>query len=257
MTFQENFVAFYTLVRKEVVRFIRIWTQTLLPPVINQSLYFIIFGTFIGSQISNVHGVSYMTFIVPGLIMMAVITSAYTNVSSSFFGSKFQRNIEELMVSPAPRWVIIGGYAGGGVLRGILVGLIVFAVSALFTHPVIFNLGIVILFIVLTSLLFSLGGLINGIFATKFDDVTIFPTFILTPLTYFGGVFYSIKSLPQIWQYISWFNPIVYMIDGFRYGFFGISDSNIFVSMGILISFTLIAIFISSYLLKRGIGLRS
>lgn len=254
---KENVIAFYTLLRKEVVRFMRIWTQTLLPPVINQSLYFIIFGTFIGSQISDVHGVSYMTFIVPGLVMMAVISSAYMNVSSSFFGTKFMKNIEELLVSPAPRWAIIGGYAGGGVLRGILVGVIVFIISVFFTHPVIFNFGIILLFIVLTSLLFSLGGLINGIVASKFDDVSIFPTFILTPLTYFGGVFYSVKSLPEFWQYVSWFNPIVYMIDGFRYGFFGISDSNIFINMGILITFTLAAIIVSSYLLKKGIGLRT
>lgn len=257
MIAQKNWVAYTSLVRKEVVRFIRIWTQTLLPPVITQSLYFIIFGGFIGSQIRNIHGVSYMTFIVPGLIMMGVINSAFANVVGSFFGAKFQRNIEELMVSPTPNWIIIAGYVTGGALRGVLVGIIIFAISAFFTHPTIYNIGIVGLFIVLTAIVFSLGGFINAVFATKFDDISIFPTFILTPLTYFGGVFYSISDLPAVWQNISKLNPILYMVDGFRYGFFGQADVNVFLSAGILIGFTVLLTGISLYLLKKGVGLKS
>lgn len=257
MDLYHQWIAFYTLLRKEIVRFMRIWTQTLLPPVITQSLYFIIFGGFIGSQLRSVNGVSYMTFIVPGLVMMSVITSSFSNVVSSFFGAKFQRNIEELMVSPTPNWIIIAGYTAGGVLRAFMVGIIVYLVAALFTHIPIFNIGIVLIFVLLTAIVFALGGLINAIFATKFDDINIFPTFILTPLTYFGGVFYSIKDLPVFWQNISKLNPILYMVDGFRYGFFGTSDLNIFLSAGILIGFTIILICTNLYMLKKGTGLKS
>src|SRR5690606_10980174 len=189
-TYQAS-VAFFTLLRKEVIRFLRIWTQTLLPPVITQSLYFIIFGTFIGSQVGDINGVSYMAFIVPGLVMMAVISSAYQNVVSSFFMAIFQRNLEELMVSPTQSVVVVAAYVLAGMLRGLLVGLLVFGVSFFFIRPNVEYMGIVLLFIILTSAVFSLGGLINGIFARKFDDLSIFVTFILTPLTYFGGVFYS------------------------------------------------------------------
>jgi len=257
MNAHDTWISFYTIVHKEVTRFLRIWSQTLLPPVINQSLYFIIFGGFIGSQVKNINGITYMAFIVPGLVMMSVITSSFTNVVSSFFGSKFQKNIEELMVSPTPNWVIIAGYAMGGVARGILVGAIVFLISALFTHPVVYNIWIVGLFVFLTAVVFSLGGLINGIFATKFDDVSIFPTFVLTPLTYFGGVFYSIKDLPPIWQTLTQFNPILYMVDGFRYGFFGFSDVDIRFSIVMLVVFTILLAGVAWYLLKKGIGLRS
>ncbi|MBD3270051.1 ABC transporter permease [Candidatus Peregrinibacteria bacterium] len=257
MYFKETSVALYTLVRKEVVRFLRIWTQTLLPPAITQTLYFIIFGTFIGSQLRDIEGISYMAFIVPGLIMMAVINASYSNVVASFFGSKFQRNVEELMVSPVPTWVIIAGYSVGSVLRGILVGLIVFVISWFFTTPDIYNFGVIALFILLTSLLFSLGGLINGLFARKFDDINIFPVFILTPLTYFGGVFYSIDMLPEFWQIVSKFNPIVYMVDGFRYGFHGFSDFNVWLSLGVLAVFVLLLGGINYYLFDRGIGIRN
>lgn len=252
-----NWIAYYTILRKEVVRFMRIWPQTLLPPMITQTLYFIIFGTFIGSQVRDINGVSYMAFIVPGLVMMAVINSSFQNVVSSFFGSKFQRNFEELMVSPTPNWVVIAGYISGGVLRGLLVGLIVFVVSVLFARPVVHNFGIILLFIVLTSVMFSMGGFVNGIFARKFDDISIFTVFILTPLTYFGGVFYSIQSLPAFWQTISRFNPILYMVDGFRYGFFGFSDVPLFLSIGVLLVFTLLLIAASLYLMKKGVGLRN
>ncbi len=254
---KDNLVALNTIIRKEVSRFMRIWSQTLLPPVITQSLYFVIFGTFIASQISRINGISYTQFVVPGFIMMAVINSSFSNVVSSFFGSKFQRNIEELMVSPTPNWVIVVGYTVGGVLRGLLVGLIVFAVSFFFTKPEVYNFWIILVFIVLTAVVFSLGGLLNGIFATKFDDVSIFPTFILTPLTYLGGVFYSIKSFPPIWQNISKLNPVLYMIDGFRYGFYGVADVNIGFSLGMLVLSTVVLSWLSLYLLNKGVGLRS
>lgn len=257
MILKNNWIAFYTIVRKEIVRFLRIWMQTLLPPVINQALYFVIFGAFIGSQIKDIHGVPYMAFIVPGLVMMAVITSSFANVVSSFFGAKFNRNIEELMVSPTPNWIILAGFTIGGMLRGILVGLIVYVVSAFFTNLSIYNLGIVITFIVLTSILFALAGFINALFATKFDDISIFPTFILTPLTYFGGVFYSIKDLPVFWQNLSRLNPVLYMIDGFRYGFFGASDVNVAVSAVILVGFTITLATIALVLLKKGAGLKT
>lgn len=257
MNLAGNWVAFSTIVRKEVVRFFRIWSQTLLPPVINQVLYFIIFGTFIGSRVGDIGGVPYMAFIVPGLVMMAVINSAFSNVVSSFFGSKFQRNIEELMVSPTPNWVIVGGYVIGGMLRGVLVGLIVLVISIFFTLPVITYPFIVLLFITLTSLVFALGGLTNAIFATKFDDVSVFTTFVLTPLSYLGGVFYSIKSLPDPWQTVALANPILYLIDGFRYGFYGVSDVSIYTSLSVLLVMTAALIWYNLYLLNRGIGMRN
>jgi len=253
---KEIWISFLTLTRKEVTRFMRIWSQTLLPPVINQSLYFIIFGTFIGSQVGDINGVSYMAFLVPGLIMMSVITAAYSNVVSSFFGSKFMKNLEEIMVSPTPNWVMISGYASGGILRGLIVGALVFLISMLFVQPQVEHPLIVALFVLLTSIVFALGGLVNGIFAKRFDDTSIFATFILTPLTYFGGVFYSIKDLPVFWQNVSKANPILYMIDGFRYGFYGEADLNIWLSIGLLVSFTVILIILSNWLLYRGIGMR-
>lgn len=257
MTIRQNWNAFYTIFRKEVVRFMRIWKQTLLPPVINQFLYFIIFGAFIGSQIKDINGVSYMAFIVPGLVMMAVINSTYMNVVSSFFGAKFQKNIEELMVSPTPTSLIIAGYAMGGVLRGLMVGAIVFIISAFFAVPVIFNMGLIVLFVFLTATLFALGGMLNGIFARSFDDIGLFSTFILTPLTYFGGVFYSIHDLPPFWQTLSRANPILYMIDGFRYGFYGTADVNVLISAVVLALFVVILGALNYILIKRGVGMRA
>jgi ABC-2 type transport system permease protein len=253
----EQYIAFQTIIRREVGRFMRIWQQTLLPPVITQTLYFVIFGKFIGSQLGDIEGVSYMAFIVPGLVMMAVINSAYANVVSSFFSAKFQRSIEELLISPTRNSVIIAGFIFGGALRGILVGIIVFCVSAFFTKPVIYHPGIIALFIVLTSLVFSAGGLLNAIFAKKFDDIAIFPTFVLTPLTYLGGVFYSIHHLPEVWQTASHFNPILYMVNGFRYGFYGFTDVSVTISAVILIVLTVVLIGINLYLLNKGIGLKS
>lgn len=257
MTSQENYIALTTIIRKEITRWLRIWTQTLLPPVITQSLYFVIFGKFIGSQIGTIHGISYIDFIVPGLVMMAVINSAFANVVSSFFSAKFQRSVEELLVSSTPNWVILCGYTIGGTIRGVLVGIIIFVISFLFTFPTIDHPLMIVIFIVLTSVVFSLAGFLNAIYAKKFDDVAIFPIFVLTPLTYLGGVFYSIQSLPEMWQNISLLNPILYMINGFRFGFSGISDVNVYFSIGILIFLTLILTSINLYMLKKGIGLKT
>jgi len=257
MDLHKQWIAYLTIVHKEVNRFLRIWSQTLLPPIMTQTLYFVIFGKFIGSQIGGIQGISYMAFIVPGLVMMAVINNSFANVVGSFFSSKFQHSIEELLVSPASNEAIILGYISGGTLRGIIVGALVFFVSAFFTHPQIHHLGLIIVFIILTSVVFSLGGLINAIFAKKFDDISIFPTFVLTPLTYLGGVFYSIHSLPEVWQKISYLNPILYMVNGFRYGFYGFSDVSVAMSLVILIVLTLMLSWISLALLKSGIGLKA
>ena len=257
MTPRAQWISLLTILRKEMTRITRIWTQTLLPPLITQSLYFLIFGKFIGVQVAPIHGVSYMAFIVPGLVMMAVINSAYGNVVSSFFGAKFQRNIEEVLVSPTPEWVIMAGYTLGGVARGIAVGILVFIVSLLFVHPVIHSIGVVLFFTVFTSTAFSLAALVNGIFAHNFDEVAFFQNFILTPLIYLGGIFYSIHNLPGIWQAISWFNPLVYMINGFRYGFFGFSDVSLWLCVFIVIVLTIALGGINLILLKKGTGIKS
>ncbi|GAB4148114.1 MAG: ABC transporter permease [Patescibacteria group bacterium] len=259
MPFSQILVAFNSLIRKEITRFMRIWTQTLLPSAVTQTLYFLIFGTFIGSQVDNIQGIKYMAFLVPGLIMMAVITNSFSNTVSSFFGAKFQKNVEELIVSPTPNWVILAGYVAGGVLRGILVGIIVFVISMIFNYqdiqikyPIIVSL-----FVVLTAVAFSLGGFLNGLFARKFDDVAIVPTFVLTPLTYLAGIFYSIERLPQFWQAVSRANPILYMVNGFRFGFYGVSDVNVWVSFGILMVLIVALSAVNMVLLNRGYGLKS
>ena len=217
-------IAFKSILTKEVTRFTRIWVQTLVPPAITMSLYFIIFGNLIGSRLGLMHGVSYMEFIVPGLIMMSVITNSYANVASSFFSAKFQRNIEEMLVAPVPNYVIILGFVAGGVARGLCVGAIVTGVSLFFVPLQVHDPLAVFVTLLLTAILFSLGGLLNAVFAKSFDDVSIIPTFVLTPLTYLGGVFYSIQLLPPFWQGLSHVNPIIYMVNAFRYGFLGISD---------------------------------
>ena len=249
--------AYRTLVRKETIRFLRIWVQTLLPPVITQSLYFVIFGKFIGSRIGEIQGVSYMAFIVPGLVMMAVINSSFSNVVSSFFGAKFQRSVEELLVSPTENITIMAGYVTGGVMRGLMVGGLVFAVSVFFARPAIYHVGCVFLFISLTAVVFALAGFTVAIFARKFDDISLFPTFILIPLTYLGGVFYSIQSLPPFWQGVSRLNPVLYMVNGFRFGFHGVSDVRLMASFAILLAFAGILISINLWLLRQGTGLRS
>lgn len=242
---------------KEINRFGRIWIQTLVPPVITMTLYFIIFGHLIGSQIGDMHGFTYMQFIVPGLIMMSVITNAYSNVASSFFSAKFQRNIEELLVAPVPTHIIIAGYVGGGVARGICVGALVTAVSLLFVPFQVYFWPMVALTILLTAILFSLAGLLNAVFARSFDDISLIPTFVLTPLTYLGGVFYSLSLLPPFWQAVSKLNPIVYMISGFRYGFLGIQDVSLVLTITILLLFIVGFYAVVWQLIERGRGLRS
>jgi ABC-2 type transport system permease protein len=254
---KSHLIALTSIARKEIIRIFRIWVQTLVPPVITMSLYFIIFGGFIGSQIGDIRGYDYMAFIAPGLIMMSIITNSYTNTVSSFFSTKFQRNIEELLVSPTPNWVIVLGYVSGGMTRGLCVGLLVTGVSLLFTRMPIHNGSIILLFAVLTSFVFSLAGMINGIYAKKFDDVSIIPTFVITPLTYLGGVFYSLSLLPEFWQTVSRANPIIYMISGFRYGFLGVSDINVWTGVGMLLFFVLLLFSANLYLLHRGTGIRS
>ncbi len=252
-----QYIAYSTIVRKEVTRILRIWPQTLFPPVITQALYFLIFGKFIGSQIRDINGVSYMAFIVPGLVMMAVITNSFMNVVSSFFSSKFQRSVEELLVSSTSNKTMLAGYITGGVFRGIIVGFLVFLISILFTRPQIHHIGIIFSFIFLTAVVFALGGMLNAIFAKKFDDISIFPTFIMTPMIYLGGVFYSIENLPPFWQTVSRFNPVLYMVNGFRYGFHGFSDVNIVVSFMILIVFAVVLTIVNLTLLARGTGLKT
>lgn len=250
-------IAFYSILYREIRRFMRIWVQTLLPPAISMSLYFIIFGKLVGSQIQSIHGVSYMEYIVPGLIMMAVITNAYANVSSSFFSAKFQRHIEELLVAPVPDLVLLLGYVLGGVARGLAVGIIVSLVAAGFVDLQIEHPWLMLSVILLTALVFSLGGFINALFAKKFDDVSIIPTFVLTPLTYLGGVFYSMQLLPEFWQNVSLFNPILYMVNAFRYAFLGITDIEVFQAL-LILSLLALALFIWALaLLKQGNGLRS
>ncbi|SKA45166.1 ABC transporter permease [Enterovibrio nigricans] len=250
-------VAFKSLLIKEVSRFARIWVQTLVPPAITMTLYFIIFGNLIGSRIGEMGGFSYMAYIVPGLIMMSVITNSYSNVASSFFSAKMQRNIEELMVAPVPNYIIIAGYIGGGVARGLAVGTLVTGVSLFFVDLHIAHLGVIVATVFMTSVLFSLGGLINAVYARTFDDISIIPTFVLTPLTYLGGVFYSLSLLPEFWQGVSKLNPIVYMVNAFRYGFLGVSDVSIVTSFTVLIAFIVALYSVAWYLISRGIGLRT
>jgi len=256
MTLAEQYIAFKTIVIKEVLRFARIWVQTIIPPVITISLYFVIFGNLIGSQIGDMDGFRYMDYIVPGLIMMAVITNSYANVVSSFYGTKFHHHIEEMLVSPLPNYLIVLGFVAGGIARGLTVGVAVTGVSLFFTDLSFYSLGVIISTVILTSALFALAGLLNGIFAKSFDDISIVPTFVLTPLTYLGGVFYSISMLPEFWQNVSRVNPILYMVNTFRYGFLGISDLDIGLSYAIIIGFIIALYSCTIYLLRSGYGIR-
>jgi ABC-2 type transport system permease protein len=257
MNATEQFTALKTILVKEIRRFLRIWVQTLIPPVITITLYFVIFGRLIGSRIGEMGGFDYMQYIVPGLIMMSVITNSYSNVVSSFFSTKFQRSVEEMLVSPMPNYIIIWGYILGGMTRGILVGILVTLLSLFFTQLSLYNFLVTFSIVLLTSALFSLGGFINAIFATKFDDISIIPTFILTPLTYLGGVFYSIDLLPPFWAMVSKINPIVYMVNGFRYGILGVSDVGLLETYGMIILFIIGLYCWSIYLMRKGIGIRS
>ncbi|MFC1668813.1 ABC transporter permease [Spirochaetota bacterium] len=251
-----KYIGLYTIIKKEATRIRRIWAQTLFPSVITMTLYFVIFGNLIGSRIGKMAGFNYVTFIVPGLIMMSVITNSFSNVVSSFFSAKFQHSIEEVLISPIPDSFIIIGYISGGVIRGIIISILVTGVSLFFSDLKFYNIAIVISVIVLTAILFSLAGFLNALFAKRYDDVSIFPTFILSPLTYLGGVFYSIDLLPPIWRTVSKFNPILYMINAFRYGYLGFSDIDIVFAISFIIIFIVILFSLSLYLMRKGYGLK-
>jgi ABC-2 type transport system permease protein len=257
MTPAQTYTSFYTIIRKDVIRIFRIWPQTFLPPIVTSVLYFLIFGAFLGSRIGEVGGVPYITFVIPGLVMLSVITNAYSNVATVVFQSKFfVRNIDEILVSPTPPWVIVAAFATTGVIRGMLTGILVLLTSLFFSDLVIANLFVVLAFLVLTSLVFALAGLVNGVYAKGFDSITIVPTFVLTPLVYLGGVFYSVATLPAFWQAFSHINPVFYIINGFRYGFLGFADVSLWISFGVLIGFAVVLAAINWYIIKTGLGLR-
>lgn len=254
-----NLVALTTIARREIARILRIWAQTLVPPAITMTLYFLIFGRLIGSRVGDMGGFSYMDFIVPGLVMMSVIQNAYGNISSSFFGAKFGRHVEELLVSPMPNWVILGGYVAGGVLRGLMVGAIVMVIAMLFTHVRMPHPLVTLSTVVLGAAIFSLAGFVNAVYAKKFDDIAIIPTFILTPLTYLGGVFYSTRVLPDWAQTATHTNPIFYMVNAFRYGLLGDGaiDVPLWTAYAVMLGFVASLTWLSLTLLRKGIGLRS
>ncbi|MDT8371085.1 MAG: ABC transporter permease [Gammaproteobacteria bacterium] len=252
-----HWIAFHTLFSREVRRFIRIWPQTLLPPAITMTLYFIIFGNLIGTRIGEMDGFRYMDYIAPGIIMMSVINNAYANVASSFFSSKFQNHIEEMLVAPIPNYLILAGYVAGGTARGLCVGFIVTLVSLFFTQLSIAHLFITFSMVILSAVMFALGGFINGIYARSFDEIAIIPTFILTPLTYLGGVFYSISLLPDFWQHVSLANPILYMVNAFRYGMLGISDIAVTTAFAMILSCIAALTCFALFLLHRGTGIRN
>ena len=248
--------ALKTITIKEFLRFIRIWLQTVVPPAITVALYFVIFGQLIGSQIGDIDGFSYIDYIVPGLILMSVISNAYANCVSSFFSSKFHKSVEEMMISPLPNYIIVAGFAAGGMLRGIIVGIVVTIVSMFFTRIEVHSYGVTIAVFVLTSLLFALAGLINAVYAKTFDDISIIPTFILTPLTYLGGIFYSINMLPEFWQNVSLANPILYMINAFRYGLLGVTDIDLTMAFVIILLFIVGLFLFALQLLRKGVGIK-
>ncbi len=254
-----QWIAFYTMLRKDVVRIFRIWVQTFVPSIITSCLYFLIFGKVLGNRIGTMQGIPYMEFVVPGLVMMSILTNAYANSSFTFFSSKFfARSIDELLVSPMPPWLMISGFVAGGVVRGVLVGALVLIVSVFFTglHLSVFNLGTILLFAVLTAVVFALAGLVNGVYAKSIDSINIVPTFFLQPLTYLGGVFYSIHTLPHAAQWVTLVNPIFYLINGFRFGFLGVADISLAISFAVLGAMIAILIAINWYLIRTGLGLK-
>lgn len=257
MTLKEQYIAFSTIVVKEFMRFMRIWVQTVLPAMITMGLYFVIFGNLIGSQIAPIKGFNYIDYIVPGIILMAMINNSYANVVSSFFSAKFQRHIEEMLVSPMPNYLILLGFVGGGLARGVIIGISVSIVAMFFTNLQFHNLAIVILVALLTSVMFALAGFINAIYARTFDDISIIPTFVLTPLTYLGGIFYSVDMLPTFWQNVSYANPILYMINAMRYGMLGVSDIDVNIAIAIIIGFVVVLYLYCLHLLRKGTGIRS
>ena len=252
-----NLTALYTVARREISRILRIWSQTLVPPAITMTLYFLIFGGLIGSRIGTMDGIAYMDFIVPGLVMMSIIQNSYGNIASSFFGAKFGRHVEELLVSPMPNWVILGGYVAGAVARGLAVGAIVLLIASLFTDVRVPHPLVTLATVLLGATIFALAGFVNAVYARKFDDIAIVPTFILTPLTYLGGVFYSVKLLPGWAEAMTHANPIFYMVNAFRYGLLGSSDVSLGVAYGLMLAFVLVLGALSLWLLRRGTGLRS
>lgn len=256
MNIELNLVALRTIVRKEVVRVLRIWVQTIVPPAITMTLYFIIFGNLIGRRIGSMDGFDYMQYIAPGLIMMSVITNSYGNVVSSFFGAKFGRHIEEMLVSPMSNATIVIGHVAGGVLRGVLVGSLVTVIALFFTDLDVQYPLVTISIVLLSSVVFALAGFINAVFARKFDDISIIPTFVLTPLTYLGGVFYSISLLPEPWQTLSLANPILYMVNAFRFGILGTSDIALGTAYAILVIFCILLFTACMLLMRRGVGIR-
>jgi len=256
-TWRRNWVAFSTIVIKEVTRFSRIWVQTILPSAITTGLYLLIFGNLIGRRIGPMGGYSYMDYIVPGIIMLSIITNSYGNVVSSFYGTKFQRHIEEMLVAPVPNWLILAGYVTGGVARGLTVGALVTLVASLFTDLQFAHPGVVIVVAIFTAIVFATGGFINAIYAKSFDDISIVPTFVLTPLTYLGGVFYSISLLAPFWQSASLANPILYMVNAFRFGFLGVSDIQVGLALTIILGFAVVLAVWALYLLHRGTGIKS
>ena len=224
-------IAYKTIVIKEILRFIRIWVQTIVPPVITTSLYLLIFGGLMGGRIGQMQGIEYIDFIVPGIILMTVIMQSYANTVSSFFMTKYNNSFEELLVSTTPNWIILLGFVSGGIARGFCVGLAVTFTISFFVEIKIFSLLIITITFFLTSIMFALAGFINAVFARTFDDISIIPNFVLLPLTYLGGMFYSIDILPSFWRALAAFNPIYYMMDAFRLGFLGIGSVELWLSL--------------------------
>ncbi len=257
MRIKENWIGYFTLTNRELMRIFRIWAQTILPPVVTIALYFVIFGNLIGPRIGAMNGIAYIQYIVPGLVMMAIINNSYMNVVSSFFSNKFQGNIEEMLVAPMPNYIILSGYVSGGIIRGLIVGVCVIFVALFFTKLEMYHWCATISIAILTAILFSLAGFINGIFAKKFDDISIIPTFILTPLTYLGGVFYSTDMLPQLWQLAMYVNPIFYMVNGFRYGMLGAADVGIGYALAMLGGSIVILYSLCVWLMNKGVGIKS
>jgi len=256
-TLTKKLIAFNTIVTKEVRRIFRAWMQNLLPSAITTTLYFLIFGKLIGPRIGEVHGFSYIDYIAPGLIIMNVITNSYTNTSSSLFLAKFQRSIEEMLIAPMPNYLIIAGLTCGGIARGLIIAFIVGIITLFFTHLQILHILMTLIIIILASMLFSLAGVVNGVFAKTFDDIVLIPTFVLTPLTYLGGVFYSVSMLPPLWQHLSMANPILYIVDAFRYSILGITDINIYFAIGMIVLCNIALFLFALYLMKKGSGLRT
>jgi len=249
--------AFRTIVTKEILRFARIWIQTVLPPMVTTALYFVIFGQLIGGRLGEMEGHPYVDFILPGLILMSVISNSYANVVSSFYNAKFQRHVEELLISPVPNWVILAGYVAGGVTRGLIVGTAVTLVASAFTDVQVHSVALTFTVFLLTSVLFATAGFVNAVFANSFDDISVVPTFVLTPLTYLGGVFYSVSLLPELWQRLSFANPVLYMINAFRYGLLGVSDIGLATALVLIVAFLVALVAFALWLLHRGIGLKT